>query len=127
MRLARDEADAEEIMELTSIVEQLEGQVATARAAANKEKTMTKNGPAKSPADLEKALAANRRSAERQLDDLAKSMMEPGETFEKAYSRAIDSEMGRAMLRTLDDATALQTGQPTEADLDTARKNLMEG
>lgn len=77
--------------------------------------------------DVEKALAANRRSAERQLDELAKQMQQPGETFEKAYSRALNTDMGRSMLRTLDDATAIQTGQPTEADLETARKNLMEG
>ena len=54
-------------------------------------------------------------------------MQQPGETFEKAYSRALNTDMGRSMLRTLDDATAIQTGQPTEADLETARKNLMEG
>lgn len=123
MRLARDESEAEEVMELAQQVEQLEEQVATARAAAiSQENQMTKTHN-----DVEKAMAANRRSAERQLDELAKSMMEPGETFEKAYSRALDSEMGRSMLRTLDDATAIQTGQPTEADLETARKNLMGG
>lgn len=122
MRLARDESEAEEVMELAQEVEQLETQVGAARAAANMEKTMTKNEPANSPVDLEKALATNRRSAERQLDRLAKQMQQPGETFEKAYSRALETEMGRAMLRTLDDATAIQTGQPTEADLETARK-----
>jgi len=122
-RLARDEADAEEVMELAQQVEQLEEQVATARAAAQSQE----NDMTKTYKDVEKALAANRRSAERQLDELAKQMQQPGETFEKAYSRALNTDMGRSMLRTLDDATAIQTGQPTEADLETARKNLMEG
>ena len=122
-RLARDEADAEEVMELAQQVEQLEEQVATARAAAQSQE----NDMTKTYKDVEKALAANRRSAERQLDELAKQMQQPGETFEKAYSRALNTDMGRSMLRTLDDATAIQTGQPTEADLETARKNPMEG
>lgn len=120
MRLARDEAEAQEVAELAQEVEQLETQVKAARAAANMEKTMTKTD------DVRKAAATNREAAERQLDELAKQMQQPSETFEKAYSRALETDMGRSMLRTLNDATAIQTGQPTEADLETARKNLME-
>ena len=40
MRLARDEAEAQEVAELAQEVEQLENEVETARAAANMEKTM---------------------------------------------------------------------------------------
>ena len=66
MRLARDEAEAQEVAELAQEVEQLENQVETARAAANMEKTMTK--------DVRKAARLNREAAETQLDTLAKSM-----------------------------------------------------
>lgn len=121
MRLARDEAEAQEVAELAQEVEQLETQVKAARAAVSMEKMMTKTD------DVRKAAAANREAAERQLDELAKQMQRPGESFHKAYDRALNTDMGRSMLRTLDDATAIQTGQPTEADLETARKNLMEG
>lgn len=129
-RLARDEADAEEIMELAQQVEQLEQHVETARAAAKrahtpiKEKTMTKNEPANSPVDVRKAAALNRQAAERQLDELAKQMQQPGETFHKAYDRALDTDMGRALMRGRDDAQELERGGVTSMELDEARKNL---
>ena len=126
MRLARDETEAEEVMELASLVERMEAEVETARSAAQMEKNDMKNDPM-TAGDVAKAMAANRAAAERQLNELAKSMMKPGETFEKAYSRALDTDMGGAMLRTLEDATAVQTGQPTEADLYEARKRLSDG
>lgn len=122
MRLNTDESDADRVVELAQEVQQLEHDVERMRSevsARSKENGMTKDHR-----DVEKAMAANRRAAERQLDQLAKSMMEPGETFEKAYSRALDTDVGRSMLRTLDDATAIQTGQPTVSDLAEARKNL---
>lgn len=127
MRLARDEADAEEIMELATIVEQLENQVEAARAAAKRanspieEKTMTKTD------DVRKAAAANREAAERQLDELAKSIQQPGESFHKAYDRALDTDMGRALMRTRDDAQELERGGVTSMHLADARKNLMGG
>ena len=122
MRLARDEADAEEIMELAKEVELLEEQVATARATVqSQENDMTKTN------DLRKAAAANREAAERQLDGLAKSIQQPGETFEKAYSRALDTDMGRSLMQTRDDAQELERGGVTSMHLADARKNLMEG
>lgn len=177
MRLAREEADVEEIMELATIVEQLENQVETARAAASMEKTMTKNDqhlahmgekqrrlydalvnateaeadamyaqladklnlpkidvprskrPAttvteKSAIDVRKAAAVNREAAERQLDQLAKSIQQPGESFHKAYDRALNTDMGKALMQTRDDAQELERGGVTSIELDDARKRL---
>lgn len=76
------------------------------------------------PDDFQKRALANKKVAENQLDDLAKSLRQPGETFEAAYSRALDTEMGAMMLKTLDDATALATGNPTQFDLEKARAAL---
>ena len=92
MRLARDEAESREVAELAQEVEQLEQQVEAARMAANMEKTMT------NPNNIKKAAADNRRKAEDQLDKLAKSVQRDGETFEKAYLRALDTDMGKALM-----------------------------
>lgn len=116
MRLARDEAEAQEVAELAQEVEQLENQVETARAAANMEKTMTK--------DVRKAARLNREAAETQLDTLAKSMQQDGETFEKAYLRALDTDMGRALMQTRDDAQELERGGITSMDVAEAHKSL---
>ena len=122
MRLARDEAEAQEVAELAQEVEQLETQVETARAAAKwanspiEEKTMTK--------DVRKAARLNREAAETQLDTLAKSMQQDGETFEKAYLRALDTVMGKALMQTRDDAQELERGGITSMDVAEARKSL---
>lgn len=116
MRLARDEAEAQEVAELAQEVEQLENQVETARAAANMEKTMTK--------DVRKAARLNREAAETQLDTLAKSMQQDGETFEKAYLRALDTDMGKALMETRDDAQELERGGITSMDVVEAHKQL---
>lgn len=127
-RLARDEADAEEIMELAQQVEQLEQHVETARAAArSQENEMKKNELANSPVDVRKAAALNRQAAERQLDELAKSIQWDGESFHKAYDRALDTDMGRALMRSRDDAQELERGGVTSMELDEARKNLLSG
>ena len=105
MRLARDEAEAQEVAELAHEVEQLETQVKAARAAASMEKMMTKNELANSPVDVRKAAAANREAAERQLDELAKQMQQPGESFHKAYDRALSTDMGKALMQTRDERT----------------------
>ncbi|RYH00689.1 hypothetical protein EU805_17140 [Salipiger sp. IMCC34102] len=119
-RLPRDEADAEEVMELAKEVELLEEQVATAHAAAqSQDNVMTKF------TDVQKAAAANREEAERQLDELAKSIQQPGETFERAYSQALDTDMGRSLMLTRDDAQELERGGVTSMELDEARKNLV--
>ena len=103
MRLARDEVE-------------------TARAAAKRanspieEKTMTK--------DVRKAARLNREAAETQLDTLAKSMQQDGETFEKAYLRALDTDMGKALMQTRDDAQELERGGITSMDVAEARKSL---
>lgn len=62
--------------------------------------------------------------AEAQLDDLARSMQEPGESIEKAYTRAIETDLGRSMMQTLEDATRLAQGQATEAMIAEHRKSL---
>ena len=122
MLLARDEADAEEVMELAKEVEILEEQVVTARAAAqSQENDMTKTQ------DVRKAAAANREAAERQLDRLAKQMQQPEESFHKAYDRALDTDIGRALMQSRDDAQELERGGVTSMELDEARKNLLSG
>jgi hypothetical protein len=65
-----------------------------------------------------------KRAAEANLDLLATSVQGPGETFAKAYSRAIETPMGRSLVATLDDAQALATGTPTAAMLDAHRQTL---
>jgi len=127
MRLARDEAEAQEVAELAHEVEQLETQVKAARAAASMEKMMTKNELANSPVDVRKAAAANREAAERQLDELAKQMQQPGESFHKAYDRALSTDMGKALMQTRDDAQELERGGVTSMHLAEARKNLLSG
>ena len=117
-RLARDEAEAQEVAELAQEVEQLEQLVETARAAANMEKTMTKKN------DIKKAAADNRRKAEDQLDKLAKSVQQDGETFEKTYSRALDTDIGKALMQSRDDAQELERGGITSMDVTEARKRL---
>lgn len=125
MRLARDEAEAQEVAELAQEVEQLEQHVETARAAVERadtpieEKTMTKTQ------DVRKAAALNRQAAERQLDELAKSIRRDGESFHKAYDRALDTDMGQALMRSRDDAQELERGGVTSMELDEARKNLI--
>jgi hypothetical protein len=73
---------------------------------------------------VKKAAVLVRQDAERQLDALAKSDQGPGETFEKAYARVLDTPAGRSLTATLDDAARLSVGQPTEAMLDTHRRAL---
>ncbi len=127
MRLNTDESDADRVMELAQEIQQLEQEVERMRSevtARSQENDMTKNEPAKSPVDVRKAAAANREAAERQLDELAKQMMEPGESFHKAYDRALDTDMGRALMRTRDDAQELERGGVTSMELDEARKSL---
>lgn len=46
----------------------------------------------KSIHDVRKAAAVNREAAERQLDELAKSIQQPGESFHKAYDRALNTD-----------------------------------
>lgn len=112
--LARDEAEAEQVARLAQEVEQLEAEVEAARAAAKQENTMTKTY---TPADIRKA-------AEQNLDELARSIRQDGETFEAAYARALDTELGKSMLATLDDATELERGGPTSVTLAKARAAL---
>ena len=118
MRLARDEAEAEEVVELALEVDRLEQLVETARAAANMEKTMT------NLKDIKKAAADNRRRAEAVLDKLAKSLQVEGETFEKAYMRALDTDMGKALMKTRDDAQELERGGITSMDVAKAHADL---
>ena len=118
MRLARDEAESREVAELAQEVEQLEQQVEAARMAANMEKTMT------NPNNIKKAAADNRRKAEDQLDKLAKSVQRDGETFEKAYLRALDTDMGKALMHARDDAQELERGGITSMDVAKAHADL---
>jgi len=118
-RLARDEAEALEVAELAQEVEHLEQLVETARAAANMEKTMTK--------DVRKAAKLNREAVEEQLDKLARAEQREGETFEKAYLRALDTDMGKALMRTRDDAQELERGGITSMDVAEAHQQLEAG
>ncbi len=118
MRLARDEAEAQEVAELAQEVEQLENQVESAQVAVKMEKTMAKKN------DITKAAADNRRKAEAELDKLAKSVQQDGETFEKAYLRALDTDMGKALMQSRDDAQELERGGITSMDVAEAQKHL---
>lgn len=62
--------------------------------------------------------------AERNLDDLAKSMQADGESFAKAYSRMMETDLGRSMLATLDEANDLAAGRPTMKQVEAHRKSL---
>ena len=110
-RLARDEDEMERVMELAQDVQQLEQEVESARAAAE---TVTKRA------------ARNMANVDGQLDDLAKSIQTEGETLEAAYVRALDTDMGKSMLRTREEAHALATGRVTEADVQKARASLID-
>ncbi len=74
--------------------------------------------------DVRKAARQNREAAETQLDNLAKSMQRDGETFEKAYMRALDTDLGKALMHTRDDAQELERGSITSMDLVEAQKRL---
>ena len=76
------------------------------------------------PSEIKNQALSVKKRAEEQLDNLAQSLRQPGETFEAAYSRALDTKMGAMMLKTLDDATALATGNPTQFDLEKAHAAL---
>ena len=125
-RLARDEAEALEVMDLAQDVQQLEAEVESARAAAQMEKNeMTRENMTKT--DVAKAAAGVMAKVDAQIDTLAKSMQADGETFEAAYVRALDTEMGCSMLKTRQDAHDLATGAPTAFDVNKARAALMGG
>jgi hypothetical protein len=65
-----------------------------------------------------------KRQAEANLDALAKSVQAPGESYEKAYVKALETDMGRSLLATLEDSQSLSTGGPTAAQLAEHRKAL---
>lgn len=77
--------------------------------------------------ELAKRASENRAEAERQLDDLAKQMMEPGESYHAAYDRMLNTDMGKALMQTRDDAQELERGGVTSMHLADARKNLLSG
>tara|TARA_R110002020_G_scaffold95937_1_gene229889 strand:+ start:10550 stop:10990 length:441 start_codon:yes stop_codon:yes gene_type:complete len=119
-RLARDEDEMERVMELAQDVQQVEQEVESARAAAEMEKNdMTDE-------TVTKRAARNMANVDGQLDDLAKSIQTEGETLEAAYVRALDTDMGKSMLRTREEAHALATGRVTEADVQKARASLID-
>ena len=94
MRLARDEAEAQEVAELAQEGEQLEQQVDAARIAANIPK-MTAKRNAIMPTNIQKQALPVKKRAEKLLDDLANSLQQPGETFEAAYSRVSNRKPNR--------------------------------
>ncbi|CTQ33912.1 hypothetical protein [Jannaschia rubra] len=118
-RLARDEAEAQEVLELASHVQRLEQEVESARAAAQMEKKDEDMNDT-----VTKRAIRNMASVDAQLDALAKSMQADGETFEQAYCKALDTDIGRSMIRTREEAHTLATGGSTEADVAAARADL---
>lgn len=125
-RLARDEDEMGRVMELAQEVEQLEAEVETARSAADMEKIdMTKGIMTKG--DIAKAAVGVMAKVDKNLDTLAKSMQQPGETIEAAYCKALDTDAGRSMLKTREEAHALATGNVTAEDVAMARANLIGG
>lgn len=116
-RLARDESEMEQVMELAQLVQRLEQEVESARASVEMEKKDMDD-------TVTKRAVRNMAKVDAQLDALAKSMMKDGETFEQAYCKALDTDMGRSMIRTREQAHALATGGVTEADVAAARADL---
>ena len=116
-RLARDESEMEQVLELAQLVQRLEQEVESARAAAEMEKKDMND-------TVTKRAVRNMAKVDAQLDALAKSMQADGETFEQAYCKALDTDMGRSMIRTREQAHALATGGVTEADVAAARADL---
>lgn len=74
--------------------------------------------------NITKAAADNRRKAEAELDKLAKSVQQDGETFERAYLRALDTDIGKALMQNRDDAQELERGGITAMDVADAHKRL---
>lgn len=74
--------------------------------------------------DVRKAAVMVKFDCERQLDLLAKQVQGPGQTYEKAYSEMLETPLGRSMLATLEDATALASGNPTAGMIEEHRKSL---
>lgn len=118
-RLARDEDEMERVMELAQDVERLEQEVESARAAAEMEKKDEDMNDT-----VSKRAVRNMAKIDGQLDELAKSMQADGQTFEQAYCQALESDMGRSMLKSREEAHALATGSVTAADVAAARANL---
>jgi SOS response regulatory protein OraA/RecX len=104
--LARDEDELDRVIELAHEIEQLEAEVHSARAIAQ---SGAKN--------MIKSAAKIRSEAEQNLDNYADLIREDGETHEQAYKRAMQTELGRSMIKTLDYTVALQTGEPTSDDV----------
>ena len=87
--------------------------------------TVTSTATERIAAVTTKAAAMNVKArAERNLDDLAKSMQTQGESFAKAYSRMMETDLGRSMLETLETATDLAAGRPTAKQVEAHRKSL---
>lgn len=98
----RADIDLSAIEVLERDVEELEAELKARKEEETKKMDESRTDP-----------TAIRKSAEDLLDRLAKGMQKDGETFEQAYARAVLTDQGRAVLATLDDAVALQTGRPT--------------
>jgi len=101
----------------------LTGEVHRDRTPSTEPDTTNRLETTLSRVDKRGALALKAR-AEDQIDELARSVQEPGETFAKAYTRAMETDLGRSMLKTLDDATRLAQGHPTETMVAEHRKSL---
>jgi hypothetical protein len=74
--------------------------------------------------DVRKAVVMVKFDCERQLDLLAKHLQGPGQTYERAYSDMLETPLGKSMLATLDEATALASGNPTAGQIEEHRKSL---
>ena len=118
-RLRRDEAETRDVVEFMQKIDELE---AVVEQAGSKVTQQTKETMMTTDDDVRKAAHENVQRVDRELDRLAKSMQTETESFEKAYSRAMDTQMGRALMRTRQEAYEISTGGATEADLDRARR-----
>ena len=78
------------------------------------------------PNEFKKAAASNRCKVEAELDKLAKLMQQDGESFEKAYSRGLDTDMGKALMQSRDDAQELERGGITSMDVAEAHKKMAD-
>lgn len=73
------------------------------------------------------SLSNIRAEAERNLDNYARTICKDSETHEQAYARVMETDLGRSMIKTLDDTVAHQTGAPTSVDMAKALHTLMGG
>lgn len=100
----RANENREEIRQIKAEIEAMESELEQQKQEAR----MNKSG--ETPTTM-------RKSAEDLMDRYAESIRKSGETFEVAYTRACQTDMGASILDNIEDAYRQQTGQMTSSDI----------